>query len=211
MTDFHITKKGFIFDKDYSYEGELFLKEELPHGNGTFYYSNGDEYTGEIKCGKPDGFGQLKTKTENSYIIHTGYFNMGKMNGIGTLDCDTAIRKGNWRNGMKHGDFIKTNKNNQTTYKEFWLKNKLIKSVVIQYRPPETLQTTKRNPKFIKKTNNIYYKGKDKKCAACCEKFTNATNTKCGHIVMCYECLLKCDKCPICRCNIEKIIKLFIA
>lgn len=196
---------GIIIDKLKSkYEGEIL--DELPHGIGKFIYINGDRFYGSCKYGKFDGFGEYYYHKTGKY---TGYFSNGTLNGIGTYEDNKYIMKGSWRCDRKHGEFIKTNKILNTTYKQTWIYDKKIKNYQIQYIQPAALLTTKNNNR-IKKAQ-ISYKGKEKKCIACMENFTNATNDLCGHVVMCHNCLIKCESCPICRCKINKIIKLYIS
>ena len=46
--------------EDGRYEGEVNGKGE-PHGNGTYYYDNGDQYDGEWKDGKAHGHGVMES------------------------------------------------------------------------------------------------------------------------------------------------------
>jgi hypothetical protein len=216
---------GFIiFNNNYNYEGGIL--NDLPHGKGIFYYNNGDKYIGDCKVGKPDGFGKYYYHNGDFY---KGFFSNGKMNGIGTYETNKCIYKGSWREDKKSGNFIKTNKQKNNTYLQLWVDNIKTENKIIQYIQPAALETYKYNPayqnkhqtKHQTKCQNKYqtkyqtkYKNKsntEKKCVACFDKSMNATNTTCGHISMCYECLSKCDKCPICRVNISQIIKLYVS
>lgn len=199
--------KGIILLKsNYTYEGDIV--DDEPHGIGTFEYANGDRYQGECKHGKPDGYGTYYFKSGSRYI---GFFSYGRLNGIGTYEDDRNIYKGTWRSDKKHGFFYRTNKIKFDTYMQKWIKNKLINNYQIQYIQPDALRTLKTNPNKKQKKYQISYKGKNKQCIGCYENSTNATNNKCGHVVMCYECLEKCESCPICRSPIETVIKLFIS
>ncbi len=193
-----------ILASNYTYEGSIFNKE--PHGKGIFYYANGDKYVGSCKFGKPDGFGIYYFKNGG---IYTGFFSFGKIHGIGTYEDEKNIYKGTWRNDKKHGTFLKTNKKKTTTSQQLWIKDKKINNLKIQYIQPAALETTEINPIRKPKKYQTTYKSKEKKCIICLERTTNATNDRCGHVALCYECLAKCDKCPICRCNIGNIIRLF--
>jgi hypothetical protein len=202
---------GFIiYTNNYNYEGNIL--NNLPHGKGIFYYSNGDKYFGECKIGKPDGFGKY---FYNNGDIYKGFFSNGKMNGIGTYESYKYVYKGQWREDKKSGNFIKTNKHKNTTYVQRWVDNIKVENKLIQYIQPNALDTYKYNPiyknkKYQKKYRNTE-KNVEKKCVACFINSMNATNISCGHISMCYECLSKCDKCPICRINITNIIKLYVS
>ena len=201
----HYKTYGYVFSTaNFTYEG--YMLNDEPHGKGVFNYSNGDKYVGECRFGKHDGYG---TYYFNDGSIYAGFSTIGKCNGIGTYENASKIFKGSWRDGKKHGVFIKTNKIRCVTYQQLWLKDKKISQTQIQYIQPAALQTVKENPFRKPKIYQTSYKGRDKCCITCMENPTNAVNSKCGHVALCYDCLNKCDRCPICRCNIENIIKLF--
>lgn len=191
---------------NYTYEGDI--KDNEPHGNGRFDYANGDRYLGACKFGKPDGFGLYTYKSTATY---TGFFSYGKIHGVGTFEDTKNIYKGNWRADKKHGMFYRTNKVEKLTYLQKWIKNKLISGTLIQYIQPAALITTKVNPLKKPKKYQISYKGTNRQCIGCQDNSTNSTNSRCGHVVMCIDCLKRCDQCPICRAPIDKIIKLFIS
>jgi hypothetical protein len=198
--------KGIILLQDnYSYEGDI--QDDLPHGHGVFNYSNGDIYIGKCLYGKPDGYGKYIYKNGATY---TGFFSYGKNNGVGTFEDKKNIYKGNWRFDKKHGMFYKTNKLTMISNYQKWLKNRLVENRNIPYVEPKYLQTTKKHPRKTPALRKLTYKGTGKKCMVCIENPVDATNTSCGHIVLCYQCFSKCDRCPICRIPIEKIIKLYI-
>jgi hypothetical protein len=193
-----------ILTSNYTYEGSIFNKE--PHGKGIFYYANGDKYIGSCKFGKPDGFGTYYFSKGGMY---TGFFSFGKINGIGTYEDGKNVYKGTWRNDKKHGTFLKTSKKHEVSYQQLWIKGKKVDNKQIQYVQPLSLATTKENPVRKPKVYQTAYKGREKKCVVCLEQHTNATNDRCGHVALCYDCLLKCDKCPICRCSMGKVVRLF--
>jgi len=64
------------------YTGEA-SQDDTPNGRGTFRFSNGDTYAGEVHNGKPDGYG-----TRN-YVLsgerYEGEFRGGKRHGAGIL------------------------------------------------------------------------------------------------------------------------------
>ena len=197
--------KGVIVHNDYTYEGDIV--DDLAHGYGTFRYNNGDVYTGECLYNKSDGFGVYLYKNGSSY---TGFFSFGKFNGIGTYEDSKNTYKGTWRFNYKHGSFYCTKKSDHITYSQKWIKNNMIEGHSIHYIQPNALKTTKKHPGKSQQLQRPY-NGKDRRCMACCTAPTNATNTKCGHVVMCFDCLHKCDVCPVCRAPVISILKLFVS
>lgn len=196
-----------ITNDNYTYEGTV-LNDE-PHGKGFFKYSDKSECAGECFFGKMDGYGVFyQNKSESIYPRYIGYFNHGYFNGVGTYETEQTICKGTWRNGKKHGFFIKTNKSEELSYRQLWIKNKIKWSIKIDYTHPDKLITTKI---ATKKKEKKEYTGAAKKCIACYENNANATVIKCGHVSMCYECLSQCKNCPICRVTIDQIIKLYLS
>lgn len=200
-------KTGVIINENnYTYEGEI--HNGIEHGYGTFIYSNGDKYIGEILFGKLDGYGIYYYKSGAKY---TGFFSYNRRHGIGTFEDENNIYKGQWRNDKKHGMFFRTKKNCEITFEQKWYNGNQVSSNKVSYIQPSALITHKSNPKNKPKKYQITYKGVEKKCIGCYDKPTNSTNTACGHVAMCYDCLKKCDKCPICRCEIKFILKLFVS
>ena len=135
------------------------------------------------------------------------------MHGIGTYENYKYIYKGHWRDDKKAGNFIKTNKHKNTTHIQLWVDNNKVENKLIQYIQPAALDTYKHSPlfKIYQKKYKNTEKNTEKKCVGCFINSMNATNISCGHISMCYGCLSKCDKCPICRVNITNIIKLYVS
>lgn len=198
--------KGIILQRsNYTYEGDIV--DDMAHGKGVFQYANGDTYRGECQFGKPDGYGVYTYKNDSTY---TGFFSYGKFNGIGTYEDAKNVYKGTWRFDNKHGTFHCTKKSTHTTYLQKWLKNRMIEGYKTQYIRPEALQTTKKHPHRALKLQRPY-NGKERQCMGCYNAPTNATSVDCGHVMMCYECLCKCDRCPMCRAPINRILKLFIS
>jgi hypothetical protein len=195
-----------VLSNNYTYEGDILYNE--PHGFGSFHYTNGDRYVGQCQFGRSDGYGTYYYKSGATYI---GYFSFGKFHGVGTFEDSKNITKGSWRLDRKHGHFIKTNKIEQTTVRQLWIKHRIRKEETIQYIPPNALKTTAKNPNKQPKTLQITYKGTHIMCIGCSSNPVSACNPQCGHVCMCYDCLNKCDKCPICRCGMEQPIKLFIS
>jgi hypothetical protein len=199
--------KGILtLSNNYTYEGDILYNE--PHGYGVFFYANGDRYVGQCQFGRSDGFGTYYYKTGD---VYSGYFSYGKFHGVGTFEDTINITKGSWRLDRKHGNFIRTNKIEQITIRQLWLKNKLQHEELIQYIPKESLATIAKNPNKQPKKMQISYKGKQTMCIGCLTNPISACNPRCGHVCMCYDCLTKCEKCPICRCSMDKPIKLFIS
>jgi len=187
------------------YEGDIL--DDFPHGVGKIRYVNGNVYEGDFYYGIPDGYGKY---TYANSTVYTGYMSYGQRHGIGTYETSMYVTKGTWRQGRKHGQFTKTFKEEPATHLEIYRKNKCVFSNKIQYCSIEHLQTTKINPKNRpKKYNHTYRSTNEKKCIVCLVNACNATNPDCGHVVLCYECMLACDKCPICRVPIKYVLKLF--
>lgn len=197
-------QKGIIILSDnYTYEGTILYKE--PHGIGKFEYSDGSKYIGECKFGKPDGYGTYTFEDGSSY---QGYFSTGKFHGIGTYENDFSITKGPWRSDRRHGHFILTQKREMVSFRQLWINDKLNHTEGYQYIRPDVLQTTKCNPLHKKKKIQIPLSGA-KKCIGCETATALSTNITCGHACMCYNCLSKCERCPICRVPIKSIIHLY--
>lgn len=195
-----------ILSNNYTYEGSILHNE--PHGYGIFYYNNGDRYIGQCQFGRSDGYGTYYYK---SGAMYQGYFSYGKFHGIGTYEDAKNITKGSWRSDNKHGHFIKTNKLEQVSSRQLWLKHKMKHEERIEYIQPDALRTVKENPNKKPKKYQVKYHGSPHKCIGCMDKPITATNSACGHVCMCYECLIKCNKCPICRCEMEKVVQLYVS
>ncbi len=194
--------RGIIILKDnYVYEGDII--GDVQHGNGKMIYQNGDIYDGNFSYGKFDGYGKYSYADGASY---TGYFLYGMYSGTGTYEDNNIILCGEWRNDYKHGGFFKTNKKEYKTTRQIWVDNICISEIPIQYMSSDMLQT---KPKIHKQTSCV--KIHEKKCITCLDNIADSTNNLCGHICMCYGCLLKVDECPICRCPINLVLKLYIS
>lgn len=190
-----------IHTKEYKYIGSLVNNK--PHGRGRFeYIQTNNVYTGDCKLGQADGFGSYIT----SYETYTGFYSLGKRHGLGTLESQYEISKGPWRLNKRHGKFLFTDKVLQVTLEKYYEDNILQSSKKVQYYPAEQLQTTKRKSKNILSK----YHGQKNLCNICYSTPIGATNTACGHVACCYNCLSQVSKCPYCRKPIEKIIRLYI-
>lgn len=53
-------------------------------------------------------------------------------------------------------------------------------------------------------------KDKQSLCLMCSETEFNAVFLPCGHINSCEFCALKFKKCPVCRCDIKTIHKVYL-
>ena len=47
------------------------------------------------------------------------------------------------------------------------------------------------------------------KCAICLENSSHYAIVPCGHQVACHECLLKCNRCPMCNGKILALLRIF--
>ena len=83
------------------------FKKGLPHGKGTFTYSDGATYVGEFKNGKEHGVGIFRCWQHGSK--YEGEFKDGKKHGIGTYTYpDGVIYVGDWIQGKRHGNGVVT-------------------------------------------------------------------------------------------------------
>jgi hypothetical protein len=198
-------QQGTLVLRDvYTYEGQII--GNIAHGKGTFTYSNGSSYEGECVLGKPDGFGKFIYSNGDSYV---GFVSMGKQHGIGTYYTSNCVSKGMWRFGHKHGFFVKTS--GRQTYNQTYVRDRLVNEILTQYKPVEFLETKRNNPKYNKKREYMSFRGNEKKCFGCHEHSADSAVVDCGHVCMCSDCLSKCSRCPICRIEISKKIRLYIS
>ena len=200
MKEKNLIKKSIVVEGTYTYSGTTL--DNQAHGSGTFIFNNGDKYTGECQYDRLDGFGIYLFRDNSTY---TGYFSFGAFHGLGTFEDENSIIKGTWRNDLFHGKFYRTNKKKFISHEERWNDNIIQTYKKIQYMSPTLLQTTK-----VYKKVRFSFKSNGKKCMACYEQLASATSINCGHVCMCWDCLGKCTTCPICRCPMEKIIKLYL-
>ncbi len=189
-----------------AYKGQTLYNN--PHGQGVLKLKDGSVYKGSFKYGEMDGFGEFSYPNYGKY---TGFMSVNKPHGIGTYEDEKIITKGTWRKGKKHGLFTYTNKVTNVTFRQLWRMGVLEVSKKTQYIVPEQLQTLFINPKSKPKKKYNLFKGTFNECKSCYENPACATNTDCGHVIFCYDCLSKCDKCPICRVNIGDVLKLYIS
>ena len=71
---------------------------------GKYSYSNGDNYVGEFKDGRPHGFGKVNFLNGDKYI---GDWKDSKPNGLGTMTYAGGDKYiGEWRNSKRHGQGV---------------------------------------------------------------------------------------------------------
>ena len=73
------------------------FKNDMFHGKGKYYYSNGDKFEGEFKNGKVSGKGKHFHKNGDKYI---GDYKNDKRDGIGILKW---FKGGNYTGEFKNG------------------------------------------------------------------------------------------------------------
>ena len=101
---------GSIALKGEAYVGSF--KDGLPHGKGTYTFSDGATYVGEFFNGKESGKGIFNCWVHGASYI--GEFKNGKKHGFGTYNYPNGdIYAGYWENGQKHGQgrYMYLNKN----------------------------------------------------------------------------------------------------
>lgn len=197
-----------IITAKYRYKGTVY--KNLAHKYGEFKFINLDTYKGECKYGKIDGFGTYSYADGTEY---TGFFSFGTACGIGTLSNAATIYKGTWRLDKKHGNFYKTDKLQDKTYRQVWIRDVLISSHEVQYIPPERLGTAKQNKKINRqnKTNATHPIPVLKSlCIGCSEQPANMAIINCGHVALCAGCVKQCTICPMCRGTLGQVIKIYV-
>ena len=92
--------KVILTRKNIQYEG--FTRNELPHGEGTLFWKDGDKYIGQWKNGKRHGEGTHFLKSGSKYI---GQWRNDKEHGQGTYFWKSGSKYiGQWKNGKRHGE-----------------------------------------------------------------------------------------------------------
>jgi hypothetical protein len=103
-----------VYEED-KYVGEL--KNFKRHGEGSYYWKNGDVYTGRFTNGQRDGYGILKFPNGAKY---TGDFKKSLFHGSGVyIYPDGGKYEGQWQNGKKDGKGISTYANGNKIEGEF--------------------------------------------------------------------------------------------
>lgn len=74
------------------------IKDDSPHGQGTFTWANGDVYEGEMADNYQNGVGTMAFANGD---VYTGHWENGEMNGKGTYTHAET------QSGWKHGRAIK--------------------------------------------------------------------------------------------------------
>ncbi|MBQ8564763.1 MAG: hypothetical protein IJ442_02895 [Bacteroidaceae bacterium] len=103
-----IGKGTFCWTNGDKYEGDL--KDEVPNGSGTYYWANGERYEGDWVDGKRHGKGTLYYPKEDKLIrkSYQGDWVNNSKHGKGII-C--------WTNGNRYeGDFVKDKVNGNGTY-----------------------------------------------------------------------------------------------
>ena len=107
-----------------AYSGECKISSaglKLPHGHGSWTYSDGDRYVGEWKEGIWHGEGSLTIPGVGEYV---GRWKNGKKNGYGThADSDGGKYVGNWKDGKRDGQGTRTWRDGRVYVGE-WRNNK---------------------------------------------------------------------------------------
>ena len=109
--------------------GEAYVgsfKNGLPHGKGTYTYSDGATYVGEFLNGKESGKGIFNCWVHGA--TYDGDFYNGKKHGFGIYyypNGDTY--EGEWLNGMKHGKGRYTYKDGNKFKEGLFKKDKFVK------------------------------------------------------------------------------------
>ena len=75
-----------------------YTPEGVYEGQGTYYFENGDVYTGAFEKGKFNGVGKLQYKVSLDKCYYEGEFKNDKCHGKGTFYHFSTIQEGNWAN-----------------------------------------------------------------------------------------------------------------
>ena len=96
----NIIKGMILYPGKSKYTGEI--KNEKPHGQGTFIFSDGSKHYGKWENGKGNGSG---TKTWKDGRKYSGKFKNDKPHGKGTFTYpDGTSYVGEWLDGKRHGE-----------------------------------------------------------------------------------------------------------
>ena len=86
---------------DGTYEGDVNPDTLIPHGFGTYYYKNGDEYKGNFNTSIRQGFGVMKYANGDRF---DGDFHQNLAQGPGRYDfVNGDVHVGNYLRGKRHG------------------------------------------------------------------------------------------------------------
>ena len=102
---------GTLYEKDLKYFGTFDgkyvgeFKGGKKHGQGTYYYNDGERYEGEWKDGERHGQGSLYDNYDNIGIkLYEGKWEDDKENGYGTYYYENGARyEGEFKDGELHG------------------------------------------------------------------------------------------------------------
>lgn len=184
---------------------EGYTYKTIPHGSGKMTYYNGDRYIGKFVYGKIDGYG-LYVYADLAY--YRGFFSDGKFHGLGTYETAQEITKGSWRNDVKHGKFHTTNKKTKTSHISLYIDGLLTEQHSTPHIDRSKLITTERK-KDMKREKTFNIAKTEENCVVCNENLKNCCNSACGHLACCVDCLSQCKICPICRKNIDLVVRVY--
>ena len=177
---------------DYQFTGDVIA--DIPHGYGTFLFKNKHRYVGNVSFGVFNKYG--------TYIFdasyYQGFFSRGKFHGIGTFEDNRNIYKGSWKNGKKNGAFKRTDKLTETSYEQRYKHDNLIYENICDFIPVNNLKTTEEKAQVMPIGKCII-----------CYTLDKDSCSKCGHIVCCNVCILRCASCPLCRAPIDGITRVY--
>lgn len=95
---------GKIMRLNYSngyYDGDV-NSQNVPHGQGIFYWNSGDTYTGKWENGSMNGYGVFKSQVGDRY---EGYFVNGERHGRGQYVRSAGdVYIGDWKNNKRNGN-----------------------------------------------------------------------------------------------------------
>ena len=236
-----ICLKGIIKDGEFSsgtvYNDSVQIIGSFKNGlpdNGIKYYNNGISYEGECKNGSIDGLGIYKDKN----ICYDGEWKNNKFNGTGILITHDYIYNGTFDDGKKHGGGkLQINNNeyfveyendieiNRLDYNEKKIEDLNSKINLLETNDKNNLHIIKQQEEQIMQFNSkIKCVENHKKqledqmnCKICFRKQSNIVLQPCNHYVLCEDCELSIrnspqgKKCPICRKQYSRFIKIYIS
>jgi len=236
-----ICLKGIIKDGEFSsgtvYKDTVQIIGSFKNGlpdNAIKYYNNGVSYEGECNNGSLDGLGIYKDKN----ICYDGEWKNNKFNGTGILITHDYIYNGTFEDGKKHGGGKLQINNNEyfveyqndieidrLDYSEKKLEDLNLKINLLETNDKNNLYIIKQQEDQIMQFNSkIKCVENHKKqledqmnCKICFRKQSNIVLQPCNHYVLCEDCELSIrnsvqgKKCPICRKQYSRFIKIYIS
>lgn len=208
------------------YNGDCYIgecKNAKLHGFGEYKYSSGEKYIGFFINGKMHGIG---TYVDSENVYKGPWRNDLKHGVFYRTHIPTRITyMQKYTSGKLIDTFQIEYKPSETLYavknkyraNAGTSSNRILDSMLAPTSAPTSDQVsdqvsapTSDLTSTISTDLSVKPSGNSPTCIGCAENSTNATNIGCGHVVMCYRCLDKCDRCPICRSPIDGILKLYI-